>query len=446
MKKLIKNGLIVNEGRSFKGDLLINDELIENIYESEAPRGNYDEVIDASGCLVLPGVIDEHVHFREPGLTQKADIDSESKAAAYGGVTSYLEMPNTNPQTTTLEALEEKRQLGAKKSHVNYAFFYGATNENVETFGLLDRHHVPGIKLFMGSSTGNMLVDKQGSLESIFKEAKELDLPLMTHCEDTTIITRNMEAAKVLFGDDPDVKYHPVIRSREACLASSKLAVDLARKFGTRLHIAHISTKEELGILGKDENITGEAVLAHLLFFDELYERCGSRIKCNPAIKTADDREALSDALTDGSIYAIATDHAPHELKDKEGGCCKAASGMPMVQFSLIAMLDMAEANEIPFERIVELMCHNPARLFKIDKRGFLRSGYKADIAIVRKLSEKWKITDSCVVSKCGWTPLDGMECGFLVEKTICNGHMIYDNGKFDSDYHGEELTFRGEE
>lgn len=455
MKKLIKGGIIVNEGRSFRGDLVIDGEIISKVIKGEAPRGNYDEVVDASGCFVLPGVIDDHVHFREPGLTRKGDIESESKAAAYGGVTSYLEMPNTIPQTTTLEALRDKRQLGAEKSHVNYSFFYGATNDNVDTFGQLDIHHVPGIKLFMGSSTGNMLVDKREALERVFQTAKQLGLPVMAHCEDTQIINRRMEAAKVLYGDDPDVKYHPVIRSREACLASSQLAVELARKYGTQLHIAHISTEEELELLGEDENITGEAVVAHLLFGgEEDYELYGTRIKCNPAIKELDDNEALVEALTNGKIYTIGTDHAPHELKDKEGGCCKAASGMPMIQFSLPAMLDQAAFQGISICRIVELMCHNPARLFKIDRRGFLRKGYQADIAIVRESGFHYEdenldgafrdvVRDCDVVSKCGWTPLNGCAVRYRVEHTFCNGHHIYNKGKFLDDYRGEELVFR---
>lgn len=279
--KLIKNGTIINEGRSFVGDLLLDGDFIKEIYEGEAPRGNYDEVIDASGCFVLPGVIDDHVHFREPGLTQKADIESESRAAAFGGVTSYFEMPNTVPQTTSLEAWQAKRQLGAEKSHVNYSFFFGATNDNVNDFEQLDTHRVPGIKLFMGSSTGNMLVDKYEALQAIFKKAKELDLPVMTHCEDTEIINRNMQLAKQKWGEDPAVEHHPEIRSEEACYESSRLAVQLAKESGAHLHIAHVTTAKELEFFGKDENITGEAVVAHLMFSDKDYAVKGARIKCN---------------------------------------------------------------------------------------------------------------------------------------------------------------------
>ena len=331
MKILIENGTIVNEGRSFQGGLIVDGDVIAEIFEGKAPRGTYEHVVDASGCFVLPGVIDDHVHFREPGLTRKADIESESKAAAYGGVTSYLEMPNTVPQTTDLQVWADKRQLGAEKSHVNYSFFYGATNDNVESFCGLDRHHVPGIKLFMGSSTGNMLVDKYESLVSVFKKAKELGLPVMTHCEGTDIINRNMAEAKAKYGDDPAVEHHPEIRSEEACYQSTALAVKLAKESGAHLHVAHLTTAKELELLQPEEHITGEACVAHLYFCDADYASKGTLIKCNPAIKTAQDRAALRQALNDGKIATIGTDHAPHEWKDKQGGCAKAASGMPMV-------------------------------------------------------------------------------------------------------------------
>ena len=386
-KVLIQNGTIVNEGRSFKGDLLVDGEVISEIYEGMAPRGIYDEVVDASGCFVLPGVIDDHVHFREPGLTRKADIESESRAAAYGGVTSYFEMPNTVPQTTTLEAWQEKRKLGAQKSHVNYSFFYGATNDNVDSFAQLDVHHVPGIKLFMGSSTGNMLVDKMESLQRVFSTAQQLDLPVMTHCEDTDIINRNMQLAKQKYGDDPAVEHHPEIRSEEACWESTRLAVELASETGARLHVAHLTTERELQLFGSDPKITAEAVIAHLFFCDDDYKTLGTRIKCNPAIKTRADRDALRRALSDGRIATVGTDHAPHLLSDKEGGCANAASGMPMVQFSLVAMLELVDEGVLSIERLVELMAHNPARLFEIAKRGFLRKGYKADIVLVKPQS-----------------------------------------------------------
>lgn len=442
MRTLIKNGTIVNEGRSFLGDLVVNGEQIEEIYEGKAPRGIYDQVIDASGCFVLPGVIDDHVHFREPGLTRKADIESESRAAAFGGVTSYFEMPNTNPQTTTLEALEDKFALGAQKSHVNYSFFFGATNDNVDSFDRLDVHRIPGIKLFMGSSTGNMLVDKYESLQQIFVKAKNLGLPVMTHCEDTDIINRNMAAYQKKYGEDPDVKFHPEIRSVEACYESSSLAVKLAKESGAHLHIAHVTTARELEFFGKDENITGEAVIAHLYFSDKDYADKKAFIKCNPAIKTVKDRQALREALADGRISVVGTDHAPHEWKDKQGGCARAASGMPMVQFSLVSMLELVDEGVLSIERMVEVMSHHPAKLFQMDKRGFLRPGYQADIVIVRPHTA-WTVQKEIIQSKCGWSPMEGHEYQWQVEQTICNGHLIYNKGEFDEAYRGEELTFR---
>ena len=442
MRTLIKNGTIVNEGRSFLGDLVVDGEQIEEIYEGKAPRGIYDQVIDASGCFVLPGVIDDHVHFREPGLTRKADIESESRAAAFGGVTSYFEMPNTNPQTTTLEALEDKFALGAQKSHVNYSFFFGATNDNVDLFDRLDVHRIPGIKLFMGSSTGNMLVDKYESLQQIFVKAKKMGLPVMTHCEDTDIINRNMAAYQEKYGEDPDVKFHPEIRSVEACYESSSLAVKLAKESGAHLHIAHVTTARELEFFGKDENITGEAVIAHLYFSDEDYAYKKAFIKCNPAIKTVNDRKALREALADGRISVVGTDHAPHEWKDKQGGCAKAASGMPMVQFSLVSMLELVDKGVLSIERMVEVMSHHPAKLFHVDKRGFLRPGYQADIVIVRPHTA-WTVQKEIIQSKCGWSPMEGHEYQWQVEQTICNGHLIYNKGEFDEAYRGEELTFR---
>lgn len=442
MRTLIENGTIVNEGRSFLGDLVVDGEQIAEIYEGKAPRGIYDQVIDASGCFVLPGVIDDHVHFREPGLTRKADIESESRAAAFGGVTSYFEMPNTNPQTTTLEALEDKFALGAQKSHVNYSFFFGATNDNVDSFDRLDVHRIPGIKLFMGSSTGNMLVDKYESLQQIFVKAKKLGLPVMTHCEDTDIINRNMAAYQKKYGEDPDVKFHPEIRSVEACYESSSLAVKLAKESGAHLHIAHVTTARELEFFGKDKNITGEAVIAHLYFSDEDYADKKAFIKCNPAIKTVNDRKALCEALADGRISVVGTDHAPHEWKDKQGGCAKAASGMPMVQFSLVSMLELVDKGVLSIERMVEVMSHCPAKLFHVDKRGFLRPGYQADIVIVRPHTA-WTVQKEIIQSKCGWSPMEGHEYQWQVEQTICNGHLIYNKGEFDEAYRGEELTFR---
>lgn len=442
MKILIENGCIVNEGRTCRGSVAIADDRITDILEDQKaqPRGTYDQVVDATGCFVLPGVIDTHVHFREPGLTEKADIESESRAAAFGGVTSYCEMPNTVPQTTTIEALDDKRILARAKSHVNYSFFFGATNDNYADFARLDRHRVPGIKLFMGSSTGNMLVDRYGSLLKVFETAARLDLPVMAHCEDTDTINHNMAQMKKAYGDDPDVMLHPLIRSEEACYESSVLAVQLARTYGTHLHVAHISTARELELLGG--NVTGEACVAHLLFTSADYARKRALIKCNPAVKRDEDRQALRQALTDGRITTVATDHAPHLLAQKQGGCARAASGMPMVQFSLPVMLGLASEGVLSMERVVELMCHQPAQLFQIRERGFLRPGYKADIAIVRP-TEPYVVSNDMVQSRCGWTPLEGDTLCWRVSHTLCNGRFVVDDGRFCPDSRGEELLFR---
>lgn len=425
----------MNEGRVFDGNLVIEDGNIIDITQQQ-PEVSYDDVIDASGCYVLPGIIDDHVHFREPGLTAKADIESESRAAAAGGVTSFFDMPNTVPQTTTPEALEEKFRLAAEKSHVNYSFFYGATNDNADTFGQLDARRIPGIKLFMGSSTGNMLVDKQQALERIFSTCK---LPLMAHCEDTDIINRNMAEAKQAWGEDPQVSLHAMIRSEEACLASSTKAVALAKKYGTRLHIAHITTAEELELIG--DNITAEATVGHLYFTQLDHERLGAKIKVNPAIKTPVDQYMLRQALTDGRIAVIGTDHAPHLLEQKEGGCAKAASGMPMIQFSLVTMLELVDEGVLSMKQLVQLMCHQPARLFGVERRGFLRKGYRADLVIVRP-HQPWVVTKEIIQSKCGWSPMEGHEYQWRVERTLCNGQTVYADGQIFPDVKGEEIRF----
>ena len=447
MSILIKGGHIVNEGRTFDGDIVIEDGNIADVLTPQSsPLNSPSTTIDATGCYVLPGIIDDHVHFREPGLTDKADIESESRAAAAGGVTSYFDMPNCVPQTTTPEALEEKFRLAAEKSHVNYSFFYGATNDNADTFSRLDATRIPGIKLFMGSSTGNMLVDRQQALEHIFSSCK---LPLMVHCEDTAIIERNMAEAKKAWGDDPQVALHALIRSEEACLASSRKAVELARKYGTQLHIAHISTAEELDLIESYKvcrdaiatNITAEACVGHLYFTQLDHEQLGTKIKVNPAIKTPVDQFMLREALNDGRIAVVATDHAPHLLSQKNGGCCKAASGMPMVQFSLVTMLELVDAGVLTIERLVELMCHNPARLFGVRQRGFLRPGYRADIAIVRPRSP-WTVTPTIIESKCGWSPMEGHQYQWRVERTLCNGSTVYADGAVNKDVLGEEICF----
>lgn len=444
MRTIIQGGTIVNEGSVFDGSIVIEDEHIAQItLGNTTPEAPYDELIDASGCFILPGLIDDHVHFREPGLTAKADIDSESRAAAAGGVTTYFDMPNTMPQTTTLETLEEKFALAAEKSHVNYSFFFGATNDNVDLFPQLDAHRIPGIKLFMGSSTGNMLVDRREALEHIFASAK---LPIMTHCEDTDIINRNMALAKAQYGDDPKVSHHPEIRSVEACYESTKLAVELATKHNARLHVAHLTTAKELGLLPKNRaltsNITAEVTPSHLYFCDRDYTALGTRIKCNPAIKTQHDRDALRAALNDGRIAVIGTDHAPHLLSQKEGGCAKAVSGMPMIQFSLVTMLELVDQGVLTIERLVELMCHHPAQLFEVRQRGFLREGYQADIVLVRP-NTGWTVTKELIQSKCGWSPMEGHMYLWRVERTLCNGHTVYQNGVVDTNYIGQPVNFR---
>ena len=435
MRILIKGGRIVNEGRVFDSNIVVEDGNIKEITHNQS-EALFDEVINASGCYVLPGVIDDHVHFREPGLTAKADIESESRAAAAGGVTSYFDMPNCVPQTTTIEALDEKFRLAAHKSHVNYSFFYGATNDNADTFSQLDTHRIPGIKLFMGSSTGNMLVDRKEALERIFKTCQ---MPLMAHCEDTDIINRNMEEAQKAWGDDPPVSLHAMIRSEEACIASSMKAVELARKYDTRLHIAHVSTAEELELLGG--HITGEATVGHLYFTQLDHERLGAKIKVNPAIKSPVDQYLLRQALNDGRISVIGTDHAPHLLAQKQGGCAKAASGMPMIQFSLVTMLELVDAGVLPIERMVQLMCHQPARLFGVEHRGFLCPGYRADLVIVRPHSP-WTVIKDVIQSKCGWSPMEGHEYQWRVERTLCNGQTVYADGQVNKNAFGEEISF----
>lgn len=443
MSTLIHGGTIVNEGRTFIGSVEIDRDRIASVTEGTSlPRGHYDQRVDATGCFVLPGIIDDHVHFREPGLTAKADIESESRAAAYGGVTSYFEMPNTVPQTTTIERWEEKTTLAQDRSHVNYSFFFGATNSNAPLFEQLDRHRVPGIKLFMGASTGNMLVDRRESLERVFETAARMDLPVMTHCEDTALINRNMAAMKAVYGDDPAVSLHPQIRSAEACYRSSSLAVKLAKIYGTQLHVAHLTTAKELELFGTDPRITAEAVIAHLMFTDEDYLSKGAWIKCNPAVKSAADRDALRQALADGRISVVGTDHAPHLIHDKQGGCCQAASGMPMIQFSLVTMLELVDSGVLSIERLVELMCHHPAQLFGVCRRGYLRPGYKADIAIVRPNSP-WTVTEDAIQSKCKWSPMLGHRYQWQIRQTFCNGRLIYDDGTFDTASRGEEITFR---
>lgn len=441
-RTLIKNATIVNEGRSFIGSLLIENHHIEEVLEGEdrEPAIPSDEVVDARGCYLLPGIIDDHVHFRDPGLTHKADMYTESRAAAAGGVTTVLDMPNTLPQTTTQEAFEQKMAIAAERCMVNYGFFFGATNDNAEVLRTLNRRKVCGVKLFMGSSTGNMLVDDELALGKIFEQVR---LPIMVHCEDTEIINRNMQAHKEKYGDDPAVKYHADIRSEEACYRSTELAVRLAKQHDATLHVAHVSTARELELFDSNHpKITAEACLPHLIFTNEDYDKLGARIKCNPSIKTAADRKALWEALENGKISVVATDHAPHLLTEKVGGAARAVSGMPMVQFSLVSMLGLVEKGVLSMERLVQLMCHEPARIFQIENRGYLREGYKADLVLVRPNSP-WTLTPNRIESKCNWSPLEGRTFRWRVEQTYCNGFLLYNKGMItDDNHHGQAITY----
>ena len=446
MSSLIAHATIVDDGRRHIGSIVIDGDHISQVLDHPDPPGHFDHRYDASGCLVVPGVIDTHVHFREPGLTTKADIGSESRAAAYGGVTTYFDMPNTVPQTVTPEAHSDKMRRARESSHVNYAFFFGATNDNADLLPHLDTRHIPGVKLFMGSSTGNMLVDSDDALRRIFSTVR---LPIVAHCEDSATIEAAMQAAIARYGDDPPVSLHPTIRSAEACLKSTTKAVALAREYGARLHVAHLSTAAELQLFeGAAPTvhgeafplITAEAVIAHLMFTDADYERLGALIKCNPAVKTATDRDALRRALTTGVVSTVATDHAPHCRNEKEGGCRRAASGMPMVQFSLPCMMELADEGWLTVEQVVTLMCNNPARLFGIEGRGFLRPGYKADLVVLSPTP--WTVTPDLIQSRCGWSPLTGHRFGWQVRDTFCNGHHLLDRGHFDASVRGEAITF----
>ena len=439
----IKNARIVNEGQTFVGSIVIENEKIAEVLKAdEMPALPCDETIDAKGLYLLPGVIDDHVHFRDPGLTHKADMHTESMAAAAGGVTSYMDMPNTNPLTTTLEALENKFQDAANISIVNDSFYFGATNNNADLLPLLDKTHVCGVKLFMGSSTSNMLVDRMETLKNIFANAGML---IATHCEDQNIISANTAAYKEKYGDDPDVKYHPEIRNEEACYQSSALAVQMAKETGARLHIMHISTAKELTLLENkpitEKNITAEACVSHLFFCDEDYEKFGARIKCNPAIKSKKDRDALREALRSNLIDVIGTDHAPHLLSEKQGGALKAVSGMPTLQFSLTAVMELVHAGLLSIEQLVQKMCHAPASLYQIANRGYIRPGYQADLVLVNP-SKEWMVTNDCILSKCGWSPMEGETFHSKVEKTFVNGHLVYDNNQVDIHHRGQALTF----
>lgn len=441
---LIRNATIINEGRSFRSDLLIKDELISSIGSAEEiniPSGT--KIIDASGLLLMPGVIDDQVHFREPGLTHKGDILSETRAAVAGGVTSFMEMPNTVPHTVTLETLNEKYRLGSEKSLINYSFLIGATNNNLDEVLKADPTEVCGIKVFMGSSTGNMLVDNEVALQELFKKAH---MPLSAHCEDENIIKKNTEIYRKKYGENVPFIMHPRIRSREACFTSSSHAVTLAKEYNTRLHIFHLSTADEMKLFSNElplsqKRITAEVCVHHLWFDESSYEEKGSLIKWNPAIKNMFDREALIKAVNNNTIDIIATDHAPHTSEEKMNSYFKAPSGGPLIQHSLVAMLEMWHRKIFSLEKITEMMCHNPAILFNIKNRGFIREGYKADLCLVDP-ENKWNVTKDNILYKCGWSPFEGTTFRSRIIQTIVNGTIVYDNGVINNDYRGQRLLF----
>lgn len=441
----IHNARIVNLGREYTGYVAIDGEFIHAMGDGAAPEALLaasQEVIDAAGMLLIPGCIDDHVHFREPGLTHKADIASESRAAVAGGVTSYMDMPNTKPLTITHEALEEKFDIAARSSVANYSFFIGATNDNIDTLLSIDNKRVAGVKLFLGSSTGNMLVDESDVLHRLFRECRTL---ISVHSEDEAIIRERRAFYTGRFGEDLSVFYHPLIRSAEACYVCTERAVELARRYGTRLHVAHISTARELELFWAepllDKRITAEACVHHLWFTDNDYASLGTRIKCNPAIKTTADRNALRDAVNNGAIDLIATDHAPHLLSEKQGGALTAASGSPYVQFSLIMMLELVRQGVFSTVTVVEKMCHAPAMLYNIDRRGILRPGYYADIVLI-DTNTRHTVTKEDVLSKCGWSPLEGTTFHSRVFKTFVNGKCIYSDGVVADNLASHPLKF----
>jgi len=440
---LIKDIRIINDNRSFIGSLIIEEDKILKILNADNNLPKTDFIIEGKGKILLPGVIDDQVHFREPGLTHKADIYNESRAAVAGGITSYMEMPNTIPQATTQSILEDKYIVASKKSIANYSFYIGATNDNLDELLQTDPERVCGIKVFMGSSTGNMLVDNEKILNNIFSKAPTI---IATHCEDEDTIQANLKTYKEKYGEEVPFEMHHLIRSEEACYKSSKKASSLARKHGARLHILHLTTEKELELLDKnmpieDKKITGEACIHHLWFSNSDYKKYGARIKWNPAIKTKKDRDALREALKNGNLDVIATDHAPHTKNEKNGTYFKAPSGGPLVQHALVAMLEMVNQGIFTYEQVVDKMCHAPAKLFRIVKRGFIREGYKADLVIVDPNS-KWIVTPDNIYSKCGWSPFEQQEFNHLVSHTFVNGHLAYQNGIFNDDKKGDRLSF----
>lgn len=443
---LIHSVRMVNELATRRGWLLIDGEFISDLGEGEASAellATAGTVVDGGGCLLLPGAIDEHVHFRDPGLTRKADMATESRAAVAGGVTSFIDMPNTVPMTVSRQAVEDKRTRAAEVSVANYGFFIGATNDNIDELLAADYSRIAGVKLFLGSSTGNMLVDSRSTISRIFSEVHAL---IAVHAEDEKIIAERRAAVRERYGEDVGVEFHPVIRSHEACVEATRLAVETARATGARLHVLHISTADELQFFLPgpiaDKRITAETCPQYLLFTDEMYPLLGSRIKCNPAIKRPTDRDALRGALAAGIIDVVATDHAPHLLAEKEGGALKAVSGMPMIQFSLPVMLDLSREGVITVEEVVEKMAHNPATLFGIDRRGFLRRGYYADLVLVDDDCEPYPVTSDMVLSRCGWSPLEGAPLSVRVDATWVNGFQAYRHGIVFSAIHSRPLVF----
>lgn len=449
MNKLwIKNARIINEGRTFDGSVVVEGDKIAAVYEGEAPLEavtNATETIDAAGKWLLPGVIDDQVHFRDPGLTHKGDLQTESRAAVAGGVTTFMDMPNTKPQTTTLGDWEAKLRRAAEVSAANYSFFFGGTNDNLAEISRLDPTRVPGLKLFLGSSTGNMLVDKQETLERIFGETGML---IAVHAEEEEVIRRNIAYYTGKYGEDLDISFHSKIRSEEACYVSSAKAVELATRLNARLHILHLSTGRELSLLDHtlplaDKRITGEVCVHHLWFHDGDYAQFGNRIKWNPAIKSLADRAALREAVNNNTIDIVATDHAPHLPAEKEGSCLKAASGGPLIQHSLTAMLELAMEGRFTYEKVVEKMAHAPAELFGIDRRGYIRPGYYADLVLVDPAAT-WTVSKENILYKCGWSPFEGYTFHHQVWKTFVNGREAYSGGQVDDTVRGMEVRYTG--
>ncbi|KAF2520107.1 dihydroorotase [Flavobacterium salilacus subsp. salilacus] len=440
---LIKNAKIVNEGNVFEGDLLIEDKYIKEIGESISPKTSDIKIIDAEGSYLIPGMIDDQVHFREPGLTHKGSIETESRAAVAGGITSFIEQPNTVPNAVTQELLEEKYQRAAEVSYANYSFMMGGTNDNLEEVLKTNPRNVAGIKLFLGSSTGNMLVDDEEVLEKIFSSTSML---IAVHCEDEATIKHNLEKYKEEYGDDIPVKYHPLIRSAEACYISSSKAVALAKKTGARLHVFHISTAKETELFTnkiplEEKKITAEVCIHHLWFTDADYEKKGSLIKWNPAVKTEADREGLWKALLDDRIDVIATDHAPHTLDEKKNPYTSAPSGGPLVQHAVVALFEAYHQKKISVERIVEKMAHNPAKIFKIEKRGFIKEGFYADLVLVNP-GLPWNVKKENILYKCGWSPFEGTNFKSRITHTFVNGQLVYNNFKVKDIRCGERLLF----